>query len=79
MKEKNKRKEETVRIVKVKTNRGGGEGKEGYQGKQRQRRKGKEETPGGLLVRTSGFHCLGSIPGQRTEIPQATRCDQEEE
>ena len=31
MKEKNKRKEETVRIVKVKTNRGGGEGKEGYQ------------------------------------------------
>ena len=29
MKEKNKRKEETVRIVKVKKNRGGGEGKEG--------------------------------------------------
>ena len=24
---------------------------------------------GGLMVRTSGFHRLGSIPGQRTEIP----------
>ena len=43
-----------------------------------EKREGGDYT-GGLMVRTSGFHCLGSIPGQRTEIPQATRCDQEEE
>ena len=42
MKENNKRKEETVRIVKVKTNRGGGEGKEGYQGKQKQTEEKRE-------------------------------------
>ena len=80
MKEKNKRKEETVRIVKVKKNRGGGEGKEGYQGKQKQTEEKREggDFLGGLMVRTSGFHCPGSISGQRTEIPQATRCDQKE-
>ena len=33
------------------------------------------EFPGGPVVRTRPFHCrgLGSIPGQGTEIPQATR------
>lgn len=32
-----------------------------------------KEFPGGLVVRILGFHChsLGSILGQRTEIPQA--------
>ena len=32
------------------------------------------ELPGSLMVRILGFHCggLGSIPGQGTEIPQAT-------
>ena len=36
------------------------------------------EFPGGLVVRILGFHChgLGSIPGQGTEIPQATWCGQ---
>ena len=28
------------------------------------------------MVRTSGFHCPDSIPGQKTEIPQATGCGQ---
>ena len=78
MEEKNKRKEETVRIAKVKKNRGGEEGKEGYQGKQIEEKREGEDVPGGLMVRTSGFHCPGSIPGQRTETPQTTRCDQKE-
>ena len=56
MKEKNKRKEETVRIAKVKKNRGGGEGKEGYQGKQIEEKREGGDVPGGLMVRTSGFH-----------------------
>ena len=32
------------------------------------------EFPGGLVVRILGIHCcgLGSIPGQGTEIPEAT-------
>ena len=42
-----------------------------------EKREGGDYT-GDLMVRTSGFHCPGSISGQRTEIPQATRCDQKE-
>ena len=38
------------------------------------------EFPGGLVVRTPCFHCCspGSIPGQGTEILQATRCSPRE-
>ena len=33
------------------------------------------EFPGGLVLRILGFHCHGpvSVPGQGTEIPQATQ------
>ena len=36
------------------------------------------ELPDSLMVRIWGFHCHGpsSIPGQRTEILQATQCSQ---
>ena len=36
------------------------------------------EVPGGLVVRIPGFHCRsrGSVPGQGTEIPQASRHSQ---
>ena len=46
-----------MRIAKVKKNRGGEEGKEGYQGKQIEENREGEDVPGGLMVRTSGFHC----------------------
>ena len=37
-----------------------------------------ERFPGGLVVRIPGLHSCGPglIPGQGTEIPQATRCGQ---
>ena len=36
------------------------------------------ESPGGPVVSISGAQCFdqGSVPGQGTEIPQATRCGQ---
>ena len=40
-----------------------------------QKKEREREFPGGLVVRIPGFHCggPGSIPGQGTEILQATR------
>ena len=42
-----------------------------------ERKQAEREFPGGLLVSIPGFHChgLGSIPGRRTEIPQAEWLD----
>ena len=36
------------------------------------------EFPSGLVIRILGFHCRGldSIPGQRSEIPEASQSDQ---
>ena len=41
----------------------------------------KWEFPGGPVVRTRHFHCWGpgSIPGQETEIPQASQCRQKKD
>ena len=41
----------------------------------------KKEVPGGLVVRILGFYCCGldSVPGQGTEILQATWCAKNKE
>ena len=42
--------------------------------------KENRDFPGGLVVRILGFHCYGpvSVPGQGTELLQATWCSQKE-
>ena len=40
------------------------------------RKLSSREFSGGPVVRIMCFHCMGSISGQETKIPQAMQCSQ---